>query len=243
MEDGSFKFSILSKFPEIIHGVSKRAYGNMKEGWSDKADVSKNRKLFCSELNIDSKTVVMPEIVHGAEIKVVGKNDLGNTLKGADGLVTAEKVVFLMVTIADCFPIFIYDPVTQIVALAHAGWKGIINKISLQLIEKLQGLGSDPNNLIVGLGPGICQKHFVVKKDVLTLFQEEYPQAAFIRNHDGYIDLRKALIRDFQKLGISKHNIEVANDCPACHNGIYGSFRKEGVGAPASAAVIGIKGS
>jgi len=213
----------------------------MKEEWSDKEDVAKNRKHFLDGLNIDPKTVVMPEIVHGAKILAAGKSDWGKTLKGADGLVTTLEGVFLMVTVADCFPIFIYDPVTQAVALAHAGWRGIIDKISLKLIEKLQGLGSDPNNLILGLGPGICQKHFVVKKDVLTLFQEEYPQAVLIRNHDGYIDLRKAMTRDFQKLGVSHHNIEVSNNCPLCHNGIYGSFRKEGVHAPASAAVIGMR--
>ena len=149
MEDGSFKFSILSKFPEIIHGVSKRAYGNMKEEWSSGEDVVKNKKHFLAELNVDPKTVVMPEIVHRAKILAVGKGDLGKTISGADGLVTSLKGVFLMVTVADCFPIFIYDPVLQAVALAHAGWRGIIDKISLKLVEKLQGLGSDPNNLIL----------------------------------------------------------------------------------------------
>jgi len=135
----------------------------------------------------------------------------------------------------------IYDPMQKIVGILHAGWRGIIKQIIIEAIEKLESLGSDPENLIVGIGPGICQKHFIVKNDVLGKFLDFYPSATLVRNNDGYVDLKKAVLIDLKKKGILLGNIEVSHSCPSCDNGIYGSFRKEGELAPAAAAVIGMR--
>lgn len=243
MEEAAFKFKCfanLAKFPGIIHGISKRADGNMKNDWSDKSTAQKNRNQFLGKLKINPSSIVCPQIVHGAQIALAGKSDIGKTIKGADGLITGQNEVFLMVTVADCFPIFIYDPLNKIIGLAHVGWRGIIDQIVVSIVGKIQNQGADTSNLIVGLGPGICQKHFVVTDKVLKDFQENYPKTTFVRNHDGYVDLRKAIVGDLLKAGVIKHNLEISHDCPACLNGLYGSFRKEGRGAPASAAVMGI---
>lgn len=241
MEEHFFKFSNLSRFPEIIHGVSTRVYGNMKYGWSSADIVDKNRKHFFEDLNIESSTIISPEIVHGSKISSIGREDKGKILRGNDGLISQDSTVYILITIADCLPVFLYDPVARTIGLIHVGWRGILDGIVSHSIGKCQYLGSDPSNLVVGIGPGICQKHFIVKNDVLKKFKDLYPQATFIRNHDGYIDLRKAVLHDLKKANVSKHNVEITQDCPVCLNGIYGSYRKEGEKAPASAAVIGIK--
>lgn len=245
MEERFFRFKCfanLSKFPEIIHGISNRVYGNMKFGWQPDEIVEKNRDYFFKELKIDKNQVIAPEIVHGAKILSVGKAEKGKILKGTDGLITREKDIFLLVTIADCLPILIYDPIVGAVAAVHAGWRSIVEQIVTLAIEKFKNFGSEPTNLIVAVGPGICQKHFVVKKDVLSQFRELYPSTIFLRNHDGYVDLKKAVAIDLRNAGVVGSNIEISTDCSVCQNGIYGSFRKEGKSAPAGAAVIGMRG-
>ncbi len=147
-----------------------------------------------------------------------------------------------MVQTADCLPVLVYDPINQVIGIIHAGWRGIIDQIIPKVIEKFKDLGSQSENLIVGIGPSICQRHFTVKKDVLHLFKEDYPKATFIINNDGYIDLKKAVISDFEKLGVDKSNIELSELCTVCNNGFFGSFRKEGNRAPQMAAVIGMRG-
>jgi len=243
-----FTFSSFSRFQEIVHGISNRSYGDMRFGTISDEEVVKNRRTFLNELGINLADVVNPALSHGVKINQVGLDDKGKgsddpktRLPGTDGLITTETGVYLMVTVADCLPILIYDPVLKIVSVVHAGWRGIISQIASHTIEKFKSLGSEPGNLIIGIGPGICQKHFVVKKPVLDSFLDCYPQASFVRNQHGYVDLKTALKKDFKHLGISGSNMEISHICPACDNGLYGSYRKEGKGAPAQAAVIGIK--
>lgn len=248
MEEGFFKFSNLSKFREIIHGVSQRSYGDMRFGRLPQRNIIQNRQGFFQDLNIGIDEVVVAGLKHGAKITMVGGQERGKgtidpqtVIPGRDGLMTRDRNVYLMITIADCLPIFIYDSPLQIVSILHAGWRGIVGGIVSHSIEKFKNCGSESENLVIGIGPGICQRHFVVKNDVLAKFQEHYPKATFIRNHDGYVDLKKAVEIDFIKAGVTKTNLEISTDCPSCRNGIYGSFRKEGKFAPASAAVIGMK--
>lgn len=248
MEEGFFRFSNLSHFPEIIHGISNRHFGDMRFGKTPAEVVVKNRQNFLKSLNIEIKDLIVPQLVHGVSIVRVGFDDRGkgslapsSAIASTDGLVTAEKGLFLMVTAADCLPILIYDPINRIVGVIHAGWRGILNQIAARTIDEFRKMSSEPSNLIVGLGPGICQKHFVVKKDVLNKFMAFYPSASLIRNSDGYVDLRKAVMIDLKQAGIPRENIEIANFCPSCDNGLFGSFRKEKDLAPASSAVIGLR--
>lgn len=248
MEEHFFKFKTLGSFPELVHGVSNRSFGDMKFGIKNDSEIVKNREQFLSHLGIEISDVIVPRLAQSNHIALVGLNEKGRgsadsktAIMATDGLITRDKNIFLMVTIADCLPIFVYDPILRIVAAVHAGWRGIIGQIVPQAIEKFKDLGSEPTNLVVGVGPGICQKHFVVRNDVLSLFLDNYPSATFVRNNDGYVDLKKAVLIDLKKGGVLQGNIEISSICTACENGIYGSFRKEKDSVPAAAAVIGIR--
>lgn len=249
MEERFFKFSLLSRFPELIHGVSGRGYGEMKFG-ARVADgvVIKNRQLFLNDLGLTLEDIVVPRQVHSSKIMVVGKHEKGQGAKeptsiliGTDGLITTESNVYLAILTADCLPVFFYDPVSQLIGIAHAGWRGIIDQIIPKMLDQFKSLGSVPENLIIGIGPGICQKHFVVKKDVLKYFLPLYSSATFVRNNDGYIDLKKTVMIDLKKAFVNNHNIETMPFCTVCDNGIFPSFRKEGSGTLQMMSVIGIK--
>jgi len=248
MEERFFRFSNLAKFSEVIHGISNRHYGDMRFGRIPDEEVIKNRTNFLQELEINIEDIAIARLTHGAKIFTIGQNERGRgatdaktAIPSSDGLLTKERGIYLMITVADCFPILIYDPTAQIAAIVHAGWRGIIKKIIPEAVEKLNNLGSDTQNLFIGIGPGICQRHFVVRFDVLSLFKEAYPKAVFTRNADGYIDLKKAITEDLIKSGVPKDNIEDSNICTACQNGNYGSFRREGDSVIFQAAVIGIE--
>ena len=50
----------------------------------------------------------------------VGESVVGE----GDGHITRQPGLLLTVTLADCVPVFIADPVHRAVALLHAGWRG-----------------------------------------------------------------------------------------------------------------------
>jgi YfiH family protein len=247
MEENFFRFSVLSKFPEIVHGISTRRYGDIKFGRLPEEEVLRNRKLFYQDLGIKENDVIIPYQVHGSNVVTVGESDKGkgsspnSAIPETDGLLTMNKGVYLMVTVADCLPVFAYDPVQKIVAVVHAGWRGIIDQIISKTIDEFIDQHSDPENIIVAIGPGICQKHFTVKSGVLQEFLDLYPKATFVINNDGYVDLKKAILLDLKRIGISKSNIEVSDACTVCQNGTYSSFRKEGENCLHIGALVGIK--
>lgn len=249
MEERFLKFSNLASFPEIIHGISNRNYGQMKFGLNQSdEEVIKNRRQFFESLGITESKVVVAQQPHGNRIALITKSQQGSgaidpktEISGVDGLLTGTKDTFLMVKTADCLPIFFYDPALRKVAAIHASWRAIIDQIISETIYHLKNLGTDPENLVIGIGPGICQKHFIVQNSVLKLFLENYPSATFVRNNDGYVDLKKAVLADLKRGKIHPSNIEIAHFCTVCDNGIYGSFRKEGSGAPELAAIIGMR--
>ena len=248
MEEHFFKFSLFSRYPELVHGISNRHYGDMRFGQLPPQEVIKNREHFFNDLKVKEKPVVTGQ-VHGTKIVIVGTEEKGrgwdkkgSAITGTDGLITTEKDVYLMILTADCLPVVIYDPILQIAGVIHAGWRGIIDQIIPETLVKFRNLGTDTENLIAGIGPGICQKHFIVKNSVMQHFINIYPKASFVRNNDGYVDLKKAVFSDLTKLGVVKENIDITSICTVCDNGNYSSVRQEGSGAPEMATVVGIKG-
>lgn len=247
MEGDFFKFSNLSEFPELVQGISTKSFGTMKMLTTD-PKVIKNRENFTKTLGIDLNSIVVTENIHSNKVAVVGKSDCGRgvynnleSVKGIDALITRDVGVNLMITVADCLPLVAYDPILKIVGIAHAGWRGVIAGVGSAFINEFKVLGSNPENLIIGIGPGICQKHFVVKNDTLQKFKDTYPKATFIRNHDGYVDLKNALTEQIVKAGIAKYNLEVANECTVCNNYYFGSFRVDGDKAVYQAVIVGIR--
>jgi len=248
MEEPFFRFEKFSNFPEIIHGMSLRSYGDMKFGNRPTEEIITNRRAFFRDLGVAETDVICCQQDHGSRVVTVGKNErgkgvleCGTAIGKTDALISVDKDVFLMVEVADCLPVLVYDPVLKIVAAVHAGWRGIIDQIIPEVINQFRKYGSDLDNLIVGIGPSICQKHFIAKSSVLEKFKDLYPQAILLINKDGYVDLRKATFSDLKNQGVHPSNIEISNNCTICDNGTYSSYRKEGESVLKMAAVIGMR--
>jgi len=228
--------------------MSLRSYGDMKFGNLKDSEVQSNRRAFFQDLGVEASQVVIPQQIHGSRIVVVGKNERGRgvleesaAIAVTDALISKETQVFLMVEVADCLPVLLYDPVSKTVGAVHAGWRGIIEGIVAKTVQEFKNLGSDPENLICGVGPGLCQRHFIVKSEVLEKFKDLYPAEILFINKDGYVDLKKIARKELEKEGVPASNIEISKFCTACDNGIYSSFRKEGAGVLEMAAIIGMR--
>ncbi len=85
--------------------------------------------------------------MHGKNVVVITKerwsNDTaphGLVLSGVDGLTTKEKGVLLMIKVADCIPVFLYDPASPAISLIHAGWRGTANGIIAQGIGAMRNV-------------------------------------------------------------------------------------------------------
>ena len=95
------------------------------------------------------------------------------TING-DASYTTEKNTVCVVQTADCLPLLVTNMDGTIVAAIHAGWRGLLNGVIENTIEKMN---ISPNELLVWLGPAISQKHFEVGFDVKNSYCEKHTAA------------------------------------------------------------------
>jgi len=207
-------FKIFSKHLNIIIAISEKKNGPMKFS-------PDNRENFLRKLGIEDKLTVKAGLVHENNVKVVSDEDAGKTIEKTDGLITADKSLFLTITVADCLPIFIFDSEKEIIGLIHGGWRGLAKNI---LAEAVKNLSKD---ILVGIGPGISQCHFEVKQDVLREFKPYLKDTLLKRDGKLFLDLKKIAKFQLIDIGIKPENIEISPECTFCLQNKYFSFRRD----------------
>lgn len=213
------------KFPEVFAIMSEKADGSMKlldgEAWKENL---KNRNVFFGRNGIDPDKVVSAKLAHGNQVLAVG-NGAGKIIEGADGLVTSESGLFLAVTVSDCIPAFFYEKEKGIIGVAHAGWRGIVQGVIGNAVEKISQLGGNPKNLQVAFGPGINKCHFEIKEDVFDEFSG-YPEHVLWKGEKTFVDLKGIVREQLSGIGIKGLNIEDNHNCTYCSEKLF-SFRRD----------------
>ena len=111
--------------------------------------------------------------VHGAEVtQVDDAPPRGICSPGqSDGLLCCRDGLLLIVTVADCVPVYLLDPSRQVLSLLHAGWRGAAAGILNSGVSAARAAyGSQPSDLYLHLGPSICEGCYEVGPEVLRAF-------------------------------------------------------------------------
>jgi copper oxidase (laccase) domain-containing protein len=108
--------------------------------------------------------LVTAQQVHGNKIAVVDTSlKTDKEFPGRDGIITNQRGVALGIYVADCCAVYIVDPKTPAIGLAHSGRKGtelgVVTNAINQMIERF---GSNPVEMIVQLSPCIRPPHYEV---------------------------------------------------------------------------------
>ena len=175
---------------------------------------------------------------------------------GTDGLITNKQNIILATTNADCILLLFFDPIKKVIANVHSGWKGTLQRISVNCVQKMQKeFGCKPEDILCFICPSIRKCHFEVNEDVKDLFFEEFKN---LENIDSIIEKRKAnekqvqeqkwnidtvLINEtiLQKEGLKKENIIDCGLCSVCNSNKIHSFRVEKEGYGLETALISLK--
>ena len=242
---GLLKFPRLEKEKNLIHafstrvgGVSKDEFASMNLGFNrgdSDENVHKNYEIIAKALNVDKAKMVASSQDHNTNVKRVTKLDCGHgidkekTFQSIDGLMTNEEDLTLVIYTADCVPLYFYDKVHRAIALSHAGWRGTVNDMAGITVKRMaEEFGTKPEDLIVCIGPSICQKCFEVESDCADEFKK-LPFADKIiedkKNGKFHIDLWKCNEIFLIKAGVKKENIQVGKVCSMCESDLVFSHR------------------
>jgi polyphenol oxidase len=169
-------------------GISAGPYASLNLGLhvgdEDKA-VLENRRRLAEALGAEPGDFVFCNQAHGRAVRVVSPDDRGrgslslaDAIGDTDALVTAEPGIVLVVMVADCVPIVLYDPAAHVLACVHAGWRGTVAGVSEAAVAEMRALGASPENVIAGLGPAISPDRYQVGDDVVRAAKEGLGSAA-----------------------------------------------------------------
>lgn len=151
----------------------------------------------------------------------------------ADASFTSQSDTVCAVMTADCLPILLVDKNATVVAAVHAGWRGLLDGVVQNTINRLP---VKPSDLSVWIGPAISKQAFEVGAEVKESFVERYPHSDehFAKNseHQNTIkylaDLPAIAASIMAGLGIYPEHISFSNECTYSNSERYFSYRRDG---------------
>lgn len=258
------EFSILADTDLVRHGFSTRL-GGVSKGCFSSMDLSfvrgdeeeavrENFRRIGASMGVSCEDMVFSQQTHTTNVRVVTEQDRGMGMtrpleySDVDGLVTNVPGLCLVTFYADCVPLYILDPVQKVIGLSHSGWRGTVGKIGKKTVEMMtKEYGSDPKDILVAVGPSICQDCYEVSEDVIQQFQQNfdpiYWDRIFYQKDNGkyQLNLWAANACVFQESGILKEHMAVTNVCTHCNSDVLYSHQTMGNDRGSLAAFLALK--
>ena len=259
-EKDNVKYLIITEFEETnlvnhcfstrIGGVSKGEAGTLNFGFGRKdtrENVLENYKIICKTIDVDYNNLVLTDQVHDTKVYKVTEKDAGkgitreSDIKSIDAFITNVPGIPIVTFHADCIPVFFLVPENKAIGLAHSGWKGTFGNICKNVVDKMKAeYGTNPKDLICGIGPSILQCHFEVDTDLADMFAQKYG-GEFIKMYDKpHINLTAIVEKQLKECGVEK--VIQSDICTFCNNDIYYSYRGDNHKTGSLISIMALKG-
>ncbi len=211
-------------------GVSLASAGPMKP-----ARDACNRARYFSSLGLDAASVVSVSQIHSRDVLVAESSAGFEAFPAGDGIITRNSSLVPCVTVADCMPIFLFDPETRCFGALHSGWKGTgIVRVALDLARDIWG--ARPEDFRVVFGPHIHSCCYTVDAERFEYFSKNFtpacvaPDAARLAQNSPWpyrLSLAEANRAACLESGVLPERIVDSGACTCCLPA-YGSSRREG---------------
>ena len=229
------KSKLISKYQNISHGFFNKLGGysegvykslNCGPGSKDKKkNINKNLQKVCKKINCSLNKLILLNQIHSNKVILINK--ILKKKPTGDALITSKNKFALGILTADCAPIFIFDPKTEMIAAIHTGWKGAYKKIVSKTVNKLKKKGSNVQDLIAVIGPCISANKYEVKKDFLKKFMKLNNKNIIFFNFNKkkiFFNLNKYIKNQLKEIGVK--NIEIINKDTYLRKNNFFSYRR-----------------
>ena len=238
-----------------VCGLTLKAAGSMRFRWNEKNPnrntvFEKMRWLSLRSLSLvegaklpQEKRKLVPVQLDHTHIVYDVHNASDTKDKIGDGIITTNRDLVPTVTVADCMPLYLYDPVTGVFGIVHSGWKGtgiIVDAMQLAV----RNYGARISDFCVVLGPHIRDCCYIVNKERADWFSQNFTPDCVRPLEPGVevswkagggplyrLSLEKANLAAIKKAGVPDENIWIHPACTCCTKvhgeNIYGSNRRE----------------
>ena len=194
----------------------------------DDADVMNWNRNYVRDL-VDADQLAFMNQYHS---NVVHRIDANSPITDGDGLITTTPDLAIAAFSADCSTFALVDPVAQLIAVGHSGWKGLAVGLPDALVGEFLAAGADPTRTTAIIAPSICGPCYEVPAERVDELRPICPEAITDATH---IDVTTGVFSVISNYGI---DCDIVGGCTHENPSLY-SFRRDGVtGRNAIVAVI-----
>ncbi len=226
-----YKEKLFCEITNRHQGVSQEPYESLNLALhvgDDPISVIQNRTILAKEYNFIIENLIYMEQTHSDNIQII-QHSAHNKIKNCDAIITNKSNIPLLVMVADCIPIMMYDPVQSVIAAVHAGRNGTFKNIAVKTILKMQQVfNTNPKDVLIGFGASIHVCCYEVGKDLVDITIKNFGKK-YIQTQDKkrYLDLQTLNYDQLLQIGVNSKNIEISPVCSCCDKN-YFSYRREG---------------
>lgn len=220
----------LSSFNQLAHAFTTTNSGNLAFHVGDsKSTVLKNHSKLASDFGYSQTQLTYMNQIHSNKVVTITQENINST-PSCDALITNLTNAPLMVMVADCSPVLLFDTKHGAIAAIHAGRAGAFSNIIKESIESMSSsFGSNAKDLVAAIGASIgvcCYEVGAEIEDETKALSLEYA----LKHNKGkrYLDINAILKQQLLSCGVSEENIEFANICSSCNTQTYYSYRASG---------------
>lgn len=190
------------------------------ELWNEE-EIKTNRAILADSIGIEPVRLIFNKQIHSDIINIA---DAKMKNREGDAIVTNRQGVAIGVSIADCAGILLHDPVNNVVAAVHSGWRGTSLRILTKTLKVLkENYNSDMESVKAFISPCAGGASYEVGEEVAELF----PESCIKSSNGKYLFENKNELRnEMLDSGMNPKNLEIsAIDTITDRN--YHSYRRD----------------
>lgn len=190
--------------------------------------VETNRHRLAHELDLRVADLRLMDQQHGCDVALTpGTGDqptgTGNAAPAVDGLVSSRTDEALVVLVADCAPVLLFDRAQGLVAAVHAGRPGMVAGVVPATLEWLRSLGAGQVEAVVG--PSVCPRCYEVPEQMRDAAAAVEPTSASVTwTGTPAVDVAGGVVAQLAREGVT---VRWLPGCTREHPDLY-SYRRDG---------------
>lgn len=211
-------------------GVSTGPFAQLNVGESVGDEVENVRaNLELVRNAVQASKIASVRQVHGTRFLHIGSlpemTRLSPASQEADGIFCSCPGLGIMVKHADCQAVAMFDPVRNVIANIHCGWRGGVQDILGKAVAELSRIyGTRPQDIWAGISPslGPCCAEFRSWKEDLPVWMHAF------QVKPDYFDFRAVSVQQLMDAGVPEGQISCSGTCTVCNRDCF-SYRRDGV--------------
>ena len=206
--------------------------GNLDKRFSTPEIYKNNRKNFYKLLKSNPYQLIEGAQIHSDRIlKLDPENSKmwrGHNITGVDGFISAENDNFLMLRVADCVPLVLYDPVHHAIGVIHAGLQGTVADIHRKALMRLSAdFGSLAKEILVWFGPCAHSECYFTQEEPPQREDPAWKPYIHKKKDRYYIDFLNYQIDTLKSAGVLKKNMLVDPHCTVETPSLFSHLRSK----------------